>query len=85
MLTPRRFGGYFIKIQNKITKLFKHTSFILRNMDVKKQSEEDKKKMIFQKCPRKSVDHNFKIDNEHIKIVQQYAYLGTRSTPTGNF
>ena len=44
MLTPSMFGGYFIKIQNKITKLFKHTSFILRNMDVKKQSEEDKKK-----------------------------------------
>ena len=43
MLTPSMFGGYFIKIQNKITKLFKHTSFILRNMDVKKQSEEDKK------------------------------------------
>ena len=36
---------YFIKIQNRITTLFKHTSFILRNMDVmdvKNKSEEDK-------------------------------------------
>ena len=41
--------------------------------------------MIFQERPRKSVDSNIKIGNEHIEIVQQYTYLGTRSTPTGNF
>ena len=41
--------------------------------------------MIFQKRPKKSVDINFKIGNEHIEIVQQYTYLGTRLTPTGNF
>ena len=33
-------------MQNRIAKLFKHTSFILRNMDVKNQSEEDKNKDI---------------------------------------
>ena len=41
--------------------------------------------MIFQNRPRKSVDNNFKIGNEYIEIVQQYIYLGTRLTPTGNF
>ena len=41
--------------------------------------------MIFQKRPGRSVDNNFKIVNEHIEIVQQYTYVGTRLTPTGNF
>ena len=41
--------------------------------------------MIFQKRPRKSVDINFKIATEPIEIVQEYTYLGTRLTPTGNF
>ena len=37
------------------------------------------------RCPRKSVDNNFKIGNEPIEIVQPYTYLGTSLTPTGNF
>ena len=41
--------------------------------------------MIFQKRLRKSVDTNFKIGTEIIEIVQEYTYLGTRLTPTGNF
>lgn len=41
--------------------------------------------MIFQKHPRKSVDINFKMDTEPIEIVQEYTYLGTCLTPTGNF
>ena len=41
--------------------------------------------MIFQKRPRKSADTNFKMGTEPIEIVQQYTYLGTRLTPTGNF
>ena len=32
----------FIKLQNRIAKLVKHTSFILRSMDVKNQSEKEK-------------------------------------------
>ena len=40
--------------------------------------------MIFQKRPRKSIDINFNIGTESIKIVQEYTYLGTRLTPTGN-
>ena len=41
--------------------------------------------MIFQKRPGRSVDNNFKIVNEHIEIVQQYTFVGTRLTSTGNF
>ena len=41
--------------------------------------------MIFQKRPRKSVDINFNVGTEPIEIVQEYTYLGTRLTPTGNF
>ena len=41
--------------------------------------------MIFQKHPRKSTDINFNIGTESIEIVQEYTYLGTRLTPTGNF
>ena len=43
------------------------------------------KAMIFQKRSKKSVDINFKIDTEPVEIVQEYTYLGTRLTPTGNF
>ena len=43
------------------------------------------KVMIFQKRSKKSVDINFKIDTEPVEIVQEYTYLGTRLTPTGNF
>jgi len=41
--------------------------------------------MIFQKHPRKSVDINFNIGTEPIEIAQEYTYLGTRLTSTGNF
>jgi len=41
--------------------------------------------MIFQKRPRKSGDINFNIGTEAIEIVQEYTYLGTRLTTTGNF
>ena len=52
-------------------------------MDAKNQSE--KKMMIFQKRPRKSLDISFKIGTDAIEIVQEYTYLGIRLTPTGNF
>ena len=41
--------------------------------------------MIFQKHPKKSIDIKFNIGSESIEIVQEYTYLGTRLTPTGNF
>ena len=37
------------------------------------------------KRPRKSVDINFNIGTKPNEIVQEYTYLGTRLTPTGNF
>jgi len=43
------------------------------------------KVMIFQKRSKKSIDISFKIDTEPVEIVQEYTYLGTRLTPTGNF
>ena len=41
--------------------------------------------MIFQKRPKKFIDIKFNIDSESIEIVQEYTYLGTCLTPTGNF
>ena len=41
--------------------------------------------MIFQKRARKCTDINFNVGTESIEIVQEYTYLGTRLTPTGNF
>ena len=40
--------------------------------------------MIFQRCTRKC-EYNFRIGNEVIDVVQNYAYLGTRITSSGNF
>ena len=40
--------------------------------------------MIFQRCTRKC-EHNFRIGNEVIDVVQNYTYLGTRITSSGNF
>ena len=50
------------------------------NIDPKKT-----KIMIFQKSPKQSTDIKFNIGSESIEIVQEYTYLGTRLTPTGNF
>ena len=41
--------------------------------------------MIFQKRLSKSTDINFNIGAKSVEIVQEYTYLGTRLTPTGNF
>ena len=41
--------------------------------------------IIFQKRPKKPIDIKFNIGSESIEIVQEYTYLGTRLTPTGNF
>ena len=41
--------------------------------------------MIFQLENAQGNDTNFKIGTETIQIVQEYTYLGTRLTPTGNF
>ena len=41
--------------------------------------------MIFQKRAKKNIDANFHIDNEPVEIVQNYTYLGTVISSTGNF
>ena len=43
------------------------------------------KVMIFQKRAKKYIDSNFHIDNEPVEIVQNYTYLGTVISSTGNF
>ena len=41
--------------------------------------------MIFQKRAKKCIESNFHIENELVEIVQNYAYLGTLISSTGNF
>ena len=41
--------------------------------------------MIFHKCLKKFIDIKSNIGSESIETVQEYSYLGTRLTPTGNF
>ena len=41
--------------------------------------------MIFQKRTKKCTESSFHIDNEIIEIVQNYTYLGTLISSTGNF
>ena len=43
------------------------------------------KVMIFQKRAKKCTESSFHIDNEIIEIVQNYTYLGTLISSTGNF
>ena len=43
------------------------------------------KVMIFIKRAKKNIDANFHIDNEPVEIVQNYTYLGTVISSTGNF
>ena len=53
-------------------------------MDVKNQSKENKHNDT-PKTPKETRDTNFKIGTETIEIDQEYTYLGTRLSPTGNF
>ena len=41
--------------------------------------------MIFQKRARKCDEHSFHINNQIIGIAQDYTYLSTRISSTGNF
>ena len=51
---------------------------------VKNQSEKGQNNDI-PKTPKGIRWLQLKTGNEHVEIVQQYTYLGTRLTPTGNF
>ena len=41
--------------------------------------------MVFQKRARKNADFHFLIDSQIIDVVQEYTYLGTRMSSSGNF
>ena len=49
------------------------------------QMTEKSKIIIFQKCKRKCHDSSFYICNEKVDIVQNYTYLGTWISYSGNF
>jgi len=54
-------------------------------MDGKYQTKKKNKVMIFQKHAKKCIQSNFHIDNESLEIVQNYTYLETLISSTGNF
>jgi len=41
--------------------------------------------MVFQKRVRKNAEFRFLIDNQIIDVVQEYTYLGTQMSSSGNF
>ena len=41
--------------------------------------------MVFQKRARKCAEFGFFISNQIIDVVQEYSYLGTRMSSSGNF
>ena len=81
----RRWFSYSIKIENWITELFRCAFLVLWQMEKLKINPKKTKIIIFQKRPKKPFDIKFNIGSESIEIVQEYTYLGTRLTPTGNF
>jgi len=68
-----------IALQNSLNTLPSYYNSWMPKIDPKKI-----KIVIFQKCKRKC-DSNFYICNEEIDIVQNYAYLETWISSTGNF
>ena len=43
------------------------------------------KVMVFQKRARKNAEVHFLLDSQIIDVVQEYTYLGTRISSSGNF
>ena len=54
-------------------------------MDVENKSQENYKIMVFQKRARKCAEFRFFIGNQIIDVVQEYTYLGSRMSSSGNF
>ena len=67
-------------LQNCLQALFSYCHSWMLDINVKKT-----KVMIFQKRARKSNNCKFSIGTDNIEIVQNYTYLGTRISSTGNF
>ena len=68
-----------IGLQNCLNTLSSYCKSWMLNINPKKT-----KVMVFQRRAKKD-DHKFHIGNENIDIVQNYTYLGTRISSTGNF
>ena len=54
-------------------------------MDDENQSQGNKNYGVFQKRARKNADFHFLIDSQIIDVVQEYTYLGSRMSSSGNF
>ena len=49
------------------------------------QSQENKNYGFSETCEKKNADFHFFIDSQIIDVVQEYTYLGTRMSSSGNF
>ena len=76
--------NYIITIKSRTAKLPKRVILILQLLDAKNKPQENQQIMIFQRCTKKC-DYVFHIGSEIIDIVQNYTYLGTRISSSGNF
>ena len=67
-------------LQNCLNKLSSYCNSWMLNINPKKT-----KIMIFQKRAKKCDQYNFHINDQIIDVVQEYTYLGTRISSSGNF
>ena len=69
-----------IGLQNCLNMLSSYCNSWMLSINPKKT-----KVMIFQKRAKRCTEYSFHIDNENIEVVQNYTYLGTLISSTGNF
>ena len=69
-----------IRLQNCLITLSSYCSTWMLSINQKKN-----KVMIFQKRAEKLIQSNFHINNGPVEVVQNYTYLGTLTSSTGNF
>ena len=74
---------YIITIKSRIAKLPKRVILILQLLDAKNKPQENQDNDFSTR--HKKGDYVFHIGSEIIDIVQNYTYLGTRSSSSGNF
>ena len=69
-----------IGLQNCLNMLSSYCNSWMLSINPKKT-----KVMIFQKRAKRCTEYSFHFDNENIEVVQNYAYLETLISSTGNF
>ena len=67
-------------LQNCLDKLSSYCTSWMMKINLKKT-----KIMVFQKPARKNAEFSFLVDGKIIDVVQEYTYLGTRISSSGNF